>query len=244
MQKLLAVLEALLQKGKVVLARLDESRRLVQLSKTAGGLHVSDLEVVPQMAVGVLVVVALGQVAEFPAEAFTAGVVSARRAEAVPPPVTKTLRNRLEFVAVGEDGTAFAHGDVVSRVEAQRRDVAEGAHHLAAVGAAQGVAAVLHQPELVFLAQVGHHVQIERVAQAVCQHDGFGLGADGGLDLAGVDVVRQAVHVDKYWDGAKLNDGVYCGREAGGHAYYLIALLDGTRTEIGRSQRAEGNKVS
>ena len=47
---------------------------------------------------------------------------------------------------VGEEGAAFAHGDVVGRIEAERAEVAEGADVAAAPGGAQRVAAVLDQP--------------------------------------------------------------------------------------------------
>ena len=118
LNELLAVLEAFPQEGKVVLARLNEVGRLVQLRQAAGGLHVSDLEVVAHVTVGVLVIVALRQLAQFPAKALAAGVVLAGRAVAVAAPVAEALSNRLEFVIVGEDGAALAHGNVVGRVEA------------------------------------------------------------------------------------------------------------------------------
>ena len=38
---------------------------------------------------------------------------------------------------IGKYRTAFAHGDVVRRVKAQRCNVAKGAYHLATVGVAQ-----------------------------------------------------------------------------------------------------------
>ena len=72
------------------LAAGDEVRQLVELvelGQAAGGLHVGDLEVVAGVGVGVLVVVAGGQAAELPGEAFLAGVVLAGGAEAVPAPV-------------------------------------------------------------------------------------------------------------------------------------------------------------
>ena len=52
---------------------------LLQLLPADGRLHVERLEVVAEVAVDVLVVVAVRQVAELPAEALAAGVVLARR---------------------------------------------------------------------------------------------------------------------------------------------------------------------
>lgn len=156
--------QALLEEGEVALARGDEVGRLGQLCQPAGGLHVGDLEVVAQMAVGVFVVVAVWQGAQFPAKALVAGVVAPGRAVAVAAPVAHALGNGFELAVVGEHRPAFAHGDVVRGVKAQGGDVAKGAHHLAAVGAAQGIAAVFYQPQLVLFAQGGDYVEVERVA--------------------------------------------------------------------------------
>jgi hypothetical protein len=128
-------------------------------------------------------------------------------------------------------------------VETQGGNVAKGADHLAAVGATQCVAAVFYQPQVVFLAQRGHHVQVEGVAQRVRQHDGLGLGADGGLDLVGVNVVREAVHINKHWYCTELQDGVDGGGESRGHANDFIPLLDCAVAQLGRCERVERHQV-
>ena len=147
------------RKAKLAFALGDESRRLVELGQPAGGLHVGDLEVVAEIAVGVLVVVAFRQIAELLAEATAAGVVLARWAVAVAAPVAEAFGNLLQLAVVGEDRTALAHGDVVRRVETQGADVTEGTDHLPVVGRAERIAAVLDQPEIVFLAQRGDHLR-------------------------------------------------------------------------------------
>ena len=81
--------------------------------QAAGGLHVGDLEVAAQVAVGVLVVVAMGQVPSCWSKAFATGVVLAGCAVAVTAPVAEALGDGLQFVVVGEHRAAFAHGDVV-----------------------------------------------------------------------------------------------------------------------------------
>src|ERR1700689_1682297 len=60
--------------GKVGATRGDETGQLFELRNSDGGLHVSRLEVVADMAVNIFVVVARWQVAEFPLKAATAGV--------------------------------------------------------------------------------------------------------------------------------------------------------------------------
>ena len=67
------------------------------MRQRASRLHIGDLEVVPKMAVGVLVVVTFGEIAELPAKALAAGVVLAGRAVAVATPIPKRFGDRLQF---------------------------------------------------------------------------------------------------------------------------------------------------
>ena len=129
--------QAFVQKCKIGLAGLDKSRCFFELGQAACGLHDGDLEVVAQVAIGVFVVVAFGQAAQLPAKAFAAGVVLAGRAITVAAPVTKAFGDDLQLVMIGEYRTAFAHGDMVRRVKAQRCNVAKAAYHLATVSGAQ-----------------------------------------------------------------------------------------------------------
>ena len=108
------------------------------------------------------------------------------------------------MVVAGEHRAALAHGDVVRGVEAQRADVAEGAAQFAVVGGAQRIAAVLDEPEIVFLCQRGDGIQIVGVAQRVREHDGLGPGRDRGFDLGRVDVVAAELHIDEHRHGAEL----------------------------------------
>ena len=66
------------QQPPVPFAGLDEAGEFLQLGAADGGLHVGDLQVVAEVGVDVLVVVAEGQLAELLAEAVAAGVVPAR----------------------------------------------------------------------------------------------------------------------------------------------------------------------
>ena len=156
------------------------------------------------MAISILVVVAQWQVTQLPAKTLATSVIFAGRAVAISPPVTEAFGNRFEFIELGKHRAAFTHGDVVRRVKAERSNIAKSADHLAAVGGAQCVAAVFYQPQLVFLAQGRDDIEVEGVACRVRQHDGFCLGANCGLDLAGINVLREAVHINKHGHRAKL----------------------------------------
>ena len=160
-----ARLQPLVQEGKVLAPGADEIGQPVQLREGTGCLHVGDLQVVADMAVGVLVIVAVGQVTELPAKALAAGVVASARAVAVATPVAKALGNHLEFGVVGEYRPALAHGDVMGWVETQGADVAKGADMAPVPGAPQGIAAVFDEPQAVLATQRRHRVDIERIAQ-------------------------------------------------------------------------------
>ena len=56
-------------------------------------MHVGNFQVVAKMAVGVLMVIAFGQLAKLLAKAFTTGVIFAGGAVAVAAPVSKALSN-------------------------------------------------------------------------------------------------------------------------------------------------------
>ena len=112
----------------VAFTGLDEGGKFFELLTANGSLGVERLEVVTKVAVNVFVIVALGQLAELPTEAFAAGVVFARGAPAVAAPVAETL-------GVGFEGWVFddihraplAHSQVVRGVERLGGDIAPDA---------------------------------------------------------------------------------------------------------------------
>lgn len=67
--------------------RPDEPAELGELGTADGSLHIGDLEIVSDVGVDVLVVVAEGERAEFLGEPLAAGIVMAGLAPAVPSPV-------------------------------------------------------------------------------------------------------------------------------------------------------------
>ncbi len=72
------------------------------MGEADGGLEIGDLEVVADVRVDVLVVVAEGKVAVLPLEALAAGVVLAGIAPAVASPVAEGFDKHLELVVVGK----------------------------------------------------------------------------------------------------------------------------------------------
>ena len=80
-------LEAFGQIGEVFASSGHEPGQFFKLTKTASGLHVGDLQVVAELQIQILVVVAFREAAQFPAITSSTGVVLARIAPAVTAPV-------------------------------------------------------------------------------------------------------------------------------------------------------------
>ncbi len=112
----------------VALAGFDEGGQFFELLSAYGGLGVERLEVVAEVAVDVFVIVALGQLAELPTEAFAAGVVFAGGAPAVATPVAEALGVGFERRVLDDIYRAtLAHREMVRRVEGLGGDVAPDA---------------------------------------------------------------------------------------------------------------------
>ena len=103
---------------------------------------------------------------------------------------------------------------MVSRIEADGCEVAEGAHGLPFIRGANRVAAVFNQPKVVLPGECGDRIEIEGIAQRVSQHDGLGALAQGFLKLADIDVVSRNGYVYKNRHQSILNDRVDCGWKA------------------------------
>src|SRR5687768_5279706 len=107
------------------------------------------------MGIGVLVIVSFGKLAELPAESLAAGVVFARRAVAITPPIAKRFGDDFELVIVREHRPTLAHRNVMRGIKAERAQVTEGADEPPTVRCTQSVATVLDEPQVVLLAQRG-----------------------------------------------------------------------------------------
>src|SRR5262249_47006802 len=117
------------------------------------------------MAEGILVVVALRQGAGLTVEALAAGVVAARLAPAISPPVAQGLRDLRQERAVGDDCPTLARGDVMRGVETASRQLAEGPHRSARELRPEGITAVLNEPQVMLAGEGGDRAQVEGVAQ-------------------------------------------------------------------------------
>ncbi len=76
-------------RSEIFLSLLNKRGQLLQLLYTYGCLHISDLEIVPDMRVNILVIVTCRKRSKMPAESLATAVIAARITPAVPSPVTK-----------------------------------------------------------------------------------------------------------------------------------------------------------
>ena len=96
LQDVLVVGESMPQSIPIPLAGLNKLRQPSQLHPPDRRLGIERFEVEAQMAVGVLVVVTLGQFTQLPAKALVAGVINTGRAPTVAAPVAEAFGITLE----------------------------------------------------------------------------------------------------------------------------------------------------
>ena len=147
----------------------------VHLRKADRRLHVGDLQIIAEMRIGVFVVIAIRQVAELPAEALFAGVVACPDRTSNRVPSRGTIQMRLSVAAVGEDGAAFAHRDVVRGIEAQRPDIAERADRSCRRRSRRSASQLSSTTQIVLLRERSSPFEIERIAERMRDHDGAGF---------------------------------------------------------------------
>ena len=184
----------LLEETCVVVSPLDnESGELLDLCTADGRLEIGRFQVVSEVGVYVLVIVSERKLAVLHGEPVPAGVILAGWARTVPSPVPEGTDGLVEEGVVGVDRTALSGGHVVRGIEAGGADVADstGESELSVVGVlgAEGIAVVLYEPEVVFITEILDLLDVEGVAEGVCDHDRLGLGGEGFLQHGGIDVV-------------------------------------------------------
>ena len=152
-------------------------------------------------------------------------------------------------MVAGKDHAAFAHGDVMRRVEAASGDMAERADVLGfpppqpspdvrgGISGAECIAAIFDDPQVVLAGYRHDRIQIERIAQRVRHHDGAGALGHGSFDLLRVDVIGGDVHIDEHRHHAVLQHGVHGGWKTSCYRDDFIARLQRALTQLVRGQR-------
>jgi len=86
------------------LTRLEEFLKPPQLHPTERCLGIKQFEVEAHMAVGPMVILALGQFTELPAKALVAGVIDTGRAPTIPSPVAEAFGDHLQLRRISSRG--------------------------------------------------------------------------------------------------------------------------------------------
>ncbi len=244
-KELLEVTESISEVFPVVDPGLDEGGEFLELGAADGGLDVQGLQVVAKVGVNEFVVITLGEVAELPVEPFGTGVVDAAGTPAVATPIAEAVDDGFKFEAVDDvDGAPFAESEMVRRVERLGGEVSESPGVSAVVSAAEGIAVVFDEPEVVFFAKLGDGSKVEGVSQSVGEDDGLGFpGDEGVLELIDSSVEGDGIVVDEDGDKAVLDDGSDGRREASGDGDDFIADVDAAFAEFRAGESGDGEKI-
>ena len=145
------------------------------------------------------------------------------------------------------DRAAFAHGEVVRRIETGGSEVADGsgfAHDSVNFDfGTERVAVVLHKPEVVEFAELFDLDDIEGVAEGVGDHHGFGFFRIRGFQLSNVDIVLRNGNVDEHRNRAELDDWRDGCRESRGNGDDFVSAADSAFTEFVCGECGEREQV-
>ncbi len=133
---------------------------------------------------------------------------------------------------VQHQATAFAGGDVLVGLEAERDEIAEGADALALPLGAERLRRIFHHAQIVLVGDGVQAVHVDRQARQVDRDDGLGARRDGRFQLVQVDVAGERVDVGKYRRGAHFDDHV-----GGGNPRYRRGDHFVAGTDTGDAQR-------
>ena len=223
------------------------------------------------MGIDVFMVVALGQFPQAPAVALATGVIPATGAPAIAAPIAQAFADAPQpLVAHHVHGAALPHGEVVGWIEALGAEIAPGAgvarHPIGSfieagtvvakaqrfghrsghrIAAAEGIAVVFDQPEIMAAAKAQHRAQVKGVAEGMGHHHGLGLtGLVGRLQLVHPQVGCGWIGVYEHRRAAVLEDWRHGGGEARSTGDHLIAWAQPPLwIDQRRHQGTEGHQV-
>jgi hypothetical protein len=226
---------------------LDERGKLFQLGTADGRLHLGRLQVVAEVGVDVLVVVAGRQLAELLGKTLFTGVVPAGGAPAVTTPVTEGFNQPLEGDVIGVDRPTFTHGHVMGRIEAGGTQVPDGAGVAPCtalkITGTKSIAVVFNKPETVPVAECPHGGQIEGIAEGMGHHHRPGPLRQGCIQTGDIQVVGGKGDIDEDGNSAVLHYRGDRGGESGRNGDDFISGNDALRSQLRRGERHECQQV-
>ena len=124
--------------------------------------------------------------------------------------LTKTHQSATALVdlrVVGDEEPSFPAAEILTLVEAERRDVTEGAGSLPLIGRTMGLAGVFDHCQSVPSGDIVDRVHVTGNSPVVDGKDRFRLRRDRRLDTSGVDEHRVPVDVDEDRNRVVMQDG-------------------------------------
>jgi len=150
-------------------------------------LHIGNFQIVAEMRIDILMIITKREFTKLLAEAVAAGVVLARGAPAVAPPVAVRFNQALKQRIIGVDGPSFSHGHVMGRIKTGGADMADSAsifpYAVLLITGAKCIAVVLYQPEVALITKGFDHGQVKGIAQCVGHHYRSGFAGKSSIKL-------------------------------------------------------------
>ena len=115
------------------------------------------------------------QFSEFLAEPFAAGIVFPAGTVTVTTPVTERPDNTSEQLIIGDNGSTFTSGDVVSRVKRNGCKVPECPGVFSMIFTAECIAVIFDQPQVIFVCNSFNSFNIKRITQCMSEKDSSGF---------------------------------------------------------------------
>ena len=135
----------------------------------------------------------------------------------------------MKRIAVGIEQAAFAAGQILAAIEAERRHVAKGAGLLALIQRSVRLTRVFDHRQFVFFGNGVDFVHIRRLPVEMHRDNGLRAFRNLALNLGGIDAKSVGIDVHEYGDSVLLQDRQGAGDERQGGCDHLIAGTDAGR---------------
>ena len=176
---------------------------------------------------------------------MTADIVSARWAHTVTAPIAVRVDKTVQQRIIGVNGSALTHGHVVRRIEAGCTNITnctrQSSLAVNRIGTTKCIAVILHQPQIILIAECTNRSQIKRVTQCMCDHNRLRLLAACRFQLRNINVVLWNCYIDKHRHRAILKNRRNCCRKSCGYGDDFITSLDTAFAKLRSSQRRKSD---
>ena len=218
-------------------------REFFQLRTAHCRLHIRCLQVISEMGVHILVVIAQGKFPVLFIKTVSAHIIPTGRTHAVSSPVSQGSNRFMDQWIVGIDSSAFSHRHMMWWIETGSSHITDGSCKLFfsidGVFRPQCITVVLYQPQSMLITKFSNRTQIPWISQRMSDHNRLGLIGKRFFQHRGIHVILRNGHIHKYWHRAVLNNRCNRGRKSGCHGDHFISRHNPT---ISHQRGGEGHK--